>query len=391
MGAARVKRSFEDLAISGGQPLFEKPLHVGCPNILDPDDFYARVRQAVERKWLSNDGPFLMEFERRFAEFLDTNHCIAVANATLGLQLVVRALGIKGKVLMPSFTFIATAHAVQWEGATPVFCDVLEDNHTLDFRKVREAMSDEVGAIVGVHLWGGTCEIDELQEIADEWGVPLIFDAAHALGSSYNGEKLGRFGKAEIFSLHATKGINGIEAGFITTQDDELAKRLRAMRNYGFDGNGVVGELGINAKMHEVSAAMALSNLPHYPRLADHNRRLNAAYGRVFARVPEVQIYSHQTPASNEHYAVFGLRHPDPNARDRLIRILEAENVLARRYFSPGCHRTMPYSQHTQPDLRITDRVSNSVFQLPTGLQLEERDAEAIAECVVLGIELISK
>lgn len=386
MAPSREKHSVEDLAILGGTPLFEEALHVGRPNILDAEALYAYVRAAVERKWLSNDGPLVQQFELEFARFLAVKHCVAVTNATLGIQLLVRALGIRGKVLMPSFTFIATPHATSWEGATPVFCDVNEETHTLDVRKVREMASPDIAAIMGVHVWGRACEIDELQAIADEWRVPLLFDSAHAVGSSYKGVKLGRFGRAEVFSLHATKAINGIEAGFITTEDDELAGKLRALRNYGFSGQDVVSGLGINAKMHEISAAMALSNLPHYARLADHNRRLQAAYARALGGVAEISIYKQEIQAGSDHYAVFRVSEGSRIDRDVLIAMLQAENVRARRYFWPGCHLAPPYNAQRHAPLPVTERLARSLFQLPTGMQLDERDAEAIGRCVALAM-----
>jgi dTDP-4-amino-4,6-dideoxygalactose transaminase len=386
VSATLEKTSINDLAIFGGAPLFDDPLHVGRPNILDAQDFYARVRGAVERKWLSNDGPLVQELEATFRKFFGVKHCVAVANATLGLQFVVQALGIRGKVVMPSFTFIATPHAVTWQGATPVFCDVNEQTHTLDPQKVREAMSPDVGAIMGVHVWGRACEIDELQAIADEWKVPLVFDAAHALGSTYKGKRLGSFGNAEVFSLHATKGINGIEGGVITTDDDELAAKLRALRNYGFDEQGLVSGLGINGKMNEMSAAMALSNVAHYERLAEHNKMIHAAYARVLADVPGITSCSQEIAGGNDHYAVFRIEPDDRMDRDRLIDMLAAENVRARRYFWPACHRTPPYSENTQLSLPMTARLVSRVFQLPTGLQLDEADAIAIGKCIAMSV-----
>jgi len=388
MCAAKIKRSIDELAIRGGPPLFDERLHVGRPNILDPDDLCERIRDAIARNWLTNDGPLVLALEKEFAAFLEVKHCVAVANATLGLQLLVNALGIRGKVLMPSFTFIATAHAVNWQGATPVFCDVLDDKHTLDPERVREAMSSEIKAIMGVHVWGRACEIDELQAIADEWKVPLIFDAAHALGSNYKGVKLGRFGRAEVFSLHATKAINAIEGGFVTTDDDELANKLRAARNYGFAGLDTVSGLGINAKLNEFCAAMALSNLPHYDRLAEHNRRLHLAYERALAGVPGIRFNSLDlSGSSNGHYAVFQLESSSSARRDALLDALIAENVYVRRYFWPGCHRSPPYSEEESVPMPVTDRLAETVFQLPTGLQLDEADATAIGRCVVLWMQ----
>jgi dTDP-4-amino-4,6-dideoxygalactose transaminase len=228
---------------------------------------------------------------------------------------------------------------------------------------------------------------DELQSIADEWNVPLIFDSAHALGSSYNGTRLGRFGSAEVFSLHATKAINGIEGGVVTTGDDQLADRLRALRNYGFSGMESVGGLGINAKMNEFSAAMALSNLPHYDRLAEHNRRLHVAYESAMAGVPGIRFHSLAGSPCSRHYAVFELESKVSHTRDRLLEALDAENVYARRYFWPGCHKSAPYAAGMHVPMPVTDRLVGTIFQLPTGLQLDEADAFAIGKCVALWLE----
>jgi len=209
------KKSINDLALFGGEPLFKDPLYVGRPNICNREALFRRLNEATDRLWLTNDGPLLLEMEAKFAEFLEVKHCIAVANATLGLQLLAHALELKGEVIMPSFTFIGTARAMEWQGLQPRFCDVLDSRHSLDPDAVRKAITPNVSAILGVHLWGMPCEIDELQAIADEHGIPLIFDAAHAIGSVYKGKKIGGFGRAEVFSLHATKAINALEGGLV--------------------------------------------------------------------------------------------------------------------------------------------------------------------------------
>ncbi len=185
-----LKKSVSDLALFGGTPLFSRTLHVGRPNVLNREALFRRLREATDRLWLTNDGPLLLEMEERFAQFLEVKHCIAVANATIGLQLLAHSLDLKGEVLMPSFTFIGTARAMEWQNLRPRFCDVLDSRHTLDPKSVRRSMNPNISAILGVHLWGIPCEIDELQAIADEHGVPLIFDAAHAIGSVYKGKKL---------------------------------------------------------------------------------------------------------------------------------------------------------------------------------------------------------
>src|SRR5215831_4990241 len=299
-----MKTVVSDLAVLGGSPMFKEPLHVGRPNLSNRAALFHRLGEAADRLWFTNDGPLLLEMEETFARFFGVRHCIAVANATLGLLLVAHALRLKGDVLMPAFTFIGTARAIEWHGARPVFCDVLPDRHTLDPDAVRVAMRSEVGAILGVHLWGRPCEIDELQQLADDHGVPMIFDAAHAIGSVYRGQRVGCFGRAEVFSLHATKMINGLEGGLVTTNDDELAHRIGLARNYGILDEDVFDGTGINAKMNEFSAAMALSSLEGYDFLVRHNRGLQLAYRDGLGDAEGIALVSAGTQEHTGHYAV---------------------------------------------------------------------------------------
>lgn len=384
-----VKRIVADLALFGATPLFDIPLYVGRPNIYDQDALFRRLREASERLWLTNDGPLLLEMESRFSQFLDVKHCIAVANATLGLQLVARALELKGEVLIPSFTFIGTARAMEWTNLRPRFSDVLISRSTLDPDAVRQAMTPAVSAILGVHLWGLPCEIEQLQSIADEFGIPLFFDAAHALGSVYKGKRIGSFGRAEVFSLHATKAINGLEGGLVTTNDDELAKRIRLGRNYGIADEDVIEGTGINAKMNEFSAAMAISNLEGFDEIVSHNRRLQNAYLKVLNNVQGVELMSAiDSDQHNAHYAILKILPECPLLRDQLRQILQAENVYSRRYFWPGCHRCPPYNQWTDiPELPVTELLANELMQLPTGMQMSASDATAIGRLLEFAVQ----
>lgn len=282
---------------------------------------------------------------------------------------------------MPSFTFAGTAHAMAWIGLRPVFCDVSAETHTLDAARVSEAMTHEVGAIVGVHLWGRPCDIDGIQRVADAHGVPVLFDAAHATGSAHRGTPLGRFGRAEVFSLHATKAINGLEGGMVTTNDGELAGRLRRLRNFGFSAEGRVVSPGINAKMDEFSAAMALSNLAGFDRLCAHNRAIRDAYRQGLAGLPGIRLC--ECPAADArsgHYAVVEVDEASPLRRDALCRVLVAERVTPRRYFRPGCHRCPPYATDApRHPLPVTERLSQTLMQLPTGSQMTPDDAATIA------------
>lgn len=381
---SHTKKSITDLAIFGGEPFFKEPLFVGRPNICNREKLFQRLNEATDRRWLTNDGPLLLEMEARFAEFLEVKHCIAVSNATLGLQLLAHALELKGEVLMPSFTFIGTARAMEWQGLKPRFCDVLDSRHSIDPNAVRMAITPKVSAILGVHLWGIPCQIDELQAIADEHDIPLIFDAAHAIGSVYKGKKIGNFGRAEVFSLHATKAIHALEGGLITTNDDQLATRIRLARNYGILDEDIFAGTGINAKMNEYSAAMALSNLEGYDDLLTHNQHIQRVYKSSIQEIPAVQFVTANTLSEhNSHYAVLNVPSELPVERDRMRKILRAENVYARRYFWPSCHNIIPYCNDIHSNsLQVTDKLAGSLLQLPTGFQMTAEDAANIGKLI---------
>ncbi|MFU8773099.1 MAG: DegT/DnrJ/EryC1/StrS family aminotransferase, partial [Anaerolineales bacterium] len=247
--------SIDQLAIFGHEPMYKEPLYVGRPNIGSQSGFIQRVNDILERRWLTNNGPYVVEFENKICNMIGVRHCVAVCNATIGLEILFRALELTGEVILPSFTFIATAHALRNQDVTPVFCDIDPKTHNIDPEKVVPLITRKTSAILGVHVWGNACEISNLDEIAKLYQVKLLFDAAHAFGCSHHGSMIGTFGDAEVFSFHATKYLNSIEGGAIVTNNDELAEKLRLMRNFGFSGYDNVVHLGTNAKMTEMSAA----------------------------------------------------------------------------------------------------------------------------------------
>ena len=376
-----------ELALVTGIPAFTTTLKTGSPNVLQPDRTAALIAAAMRDNRLTNDGPLVQELESRFAAFQGVKHAVAVANDTLGLQLAAWALGMRGDILMPSFTFIGTAHALAWIGLRPVFCEVSRDTHTLDPQRVVDAMTSATGGILGVHIWGQPCDIESLQRIAKTRGVPLLFDSAHACGSSYRSVRVGGFGDAEVFSLHATKSINGLEGGVVTTNNEDLAERVRLLRNFGFVGEDAVSGIGINAKMNEFSAAMALANLECYDRLFAHDREIHEAYRHGLAGLDGIALQECRPDSRRcDHYAVVSVSETAAIGCEALRRVLAAENVIARRYFFPGCHRLPPYNREHR-SLPITDRLCRTVLQLPTGLQLTPEDAAKIAAIVAHACE----
>ena len=248
--------SIEQLAIFGGNPAFTETLHVSRPNFPNREKLLERLTDILDRHWLTNDGPLVKQFERRLAELIGVKHCISTCNGTTALEILIRTLGLDGEVIIPSFTFIATAHCLKWQGITPAFCDIDPTTYTIDPTRLDKLLTSRTTGIIGVHLWGRPCDIEALSEFADRRGLSLVFDAAHALGCSHRGRMVGGFGCAEVFSFHATKFMNTFEGGAITTNDDDIAERARLMKNFGFSGLDTVVSLGINGKMSEPCAAM---------------------------------------------------------------------------------------------------------------------------------------
>lgn len=272
------KRNVAGLAAYGGEVLFDQPLHVGRPNIGERADLFARLDQALDAHRLSNGGPLLDEFEERIAAAAGVRHAIAVTNATSALELTARALDLSGKVIVPSFTFIGTVHTLAWMGLTPVFVDISPDRPVLDPAAVERLIGPRTSAILGVHLWGHTCDVDRLAAISTEHDVEVIYDAAHAFMSSHRGRPVGSFGHVEIFSFHATKFVNAFEGGAVTTDDGDLARRLRRFSNFGFADVNRVDSIGTNAKMHEASAAMGLTSLDAADGVVATNRANALSY-----------------------------------------------------------------------------------------------------------------
>lgn len=376
-----LKQTVEDLAILGGPPLFTHALHVGRPNIGDRERLLARFNDILDRHWFTNNGAYVQEFERRIAERVGVKHCIAMCNGTVALEIAIRAAGLTGEVIVPSFTFVATAHALQWQEIKPVFCDINPATHTIDADKVEGLITPRTTGMIGVHLWGRPCEVEKLAAIAERRRLALLFDAAHAFGCTLKGRAIGGFGLAEVFSFHATKVLNTFEGGAVTTNDDALAAKIRLMKNFGFSGYDNVVCIGTNGKMAEINAAMGLTSLECIEEFIAANRHNYHAYSKGLAGLKGVSLIEYdETERCNYHYIVLEIDEAVAGlSRDDLISMLHAENVLARRYFYPGAHYMEPYkSDITRVGvfLKETERVAGRVLVLPTGtsVRLDEID-----------------
>jgi dTDP-4-amino-4,6-dideoxygalactose transaminase len=364
-------------AILGGPPAFPDGLPIARPRVADPSSVAAEVQRILESGLLTN-GATVRRFESAAAEYLGVRHCVAVASCTAGLMLVLRAADLTGDVVLPSFTFAATAHAVAWNGLHPVFADVDPDTLTISPHAVSKAIGFRTSAIIGTHLYGTPCDVEGLAELAERSGIRLIFDAAHAFGSRHAGRMIGGFGDAEVFSLSPTKVVVSAEGGVIATNDDVLAERCRIGRDYGNPGDYNMRFVGLNARMSEVHAAIALASFSDLEERLIERTSLAASYRDALSDIPGLSFPT--VPSGDRStFKDFTLL-VDPDAfglnADRLAEALGAEGVETKRYYAPPVHRMIAYRSQAASNgpLPVTDRASARALTLPlwAGMDTEE-------------------
>jgi dTDP-4-amino-4,6-dideoxygalactose transaminase len=376
-----------DLLEPGRSPLFETPLHMGQLYLPPWDDFERMFRGIFERHYFTNSGPLLHEFEERFARRCGVRHAVAMTNGTTALMAAAVALELRGKVIVPAYTFIATVQALTWAGLEPVFCDVDPSTHCMTPATVEPLIDDDVCALLGVHIWGRACDVKGLTAVAARHDLRLFFDAAHAVSCTLDREPIGGFGDVEIFSLHATKVLSAMEGGVATTNDDLIATRLRTVRNVHVVGTHTDVSLRMNGKMSEAQAAMGLLSLEGLDECIAHNRTRHALYRELLAGLPGISCLAYdEAERNNYQYILVQVDETEAGlSRDDLICALESENVLARRYFKPGAHRLPPYRDDLPQfvdALPVTDHLCSTVMQLPSGQHITDAEIRAVGGLV---------
>ena len=386
-----IMRRANDLAIFSGKPSFKEKLHVGRPNLGDRETLLTKLDDILDSRWLTNNGPYVQSFERNLAELLKVKHCIVMCNATVALEIAIRALGLRSEVIVPSFTFIATPHSLKWQEITPVFCDIDPNTHNIDPVHIEKLITSRTTGIVGVHLWGRPCPVEAMEEIAQKYDLKLMFDAAHAFACSYKNRMIGGFGDAEVFSFHATKFFNTFEGGAVTTNNDKLAEKIRLMKNFGFAGYDKVIYIGTNGKMNELSAAMGLTGLESLDEFIRVNHQNYNHYQEHLKGIPGISLVKYnEVEKNNFQYVVLEVDKDNSDiSRDILLKILHAENILARRYFYPGCHNMEPYRTEypgTGLNLPHTERLVQRVLSLPTGTTVGQAEIQKICQIIRLAV-----
>lgn len=365
--------------MSGATPLFRRPRTTGQLANRDWPCFLALAEGAFERRWLTNHGPLVDELEGRLAAFHGVAHCIAVANACFGLLLAIESLAVPGrrKVLLPSLTFRGLPHVIRWAGLEPVYVDVDPHTHCLQPQQLADRIGPDTAAILAVDNVNALCDIDAIEAAAAVAGVPVILDSVYAMGGSYKGgDPVGSRGRVTAFSLHATKLLGGFEGGYLTTDDSDLAAALRRKRTFGFGAAGFPEELGLNAKLNEIHAALALSNLPFVGDIVADNQRRLTAYREALCQVPWLTVADYSRGPGNAGLVLVGVEADAPVSRDELVLILRSENALVRPYYWPPLHRADP--SHDGRSLPATDEIAARFLQMPCGDRMGLDDVERL-------------
>jgi len=362
-------------------------LYVGRPNIGNRERFLERVNEILDRRWLSNDGPLLKEFEEKVAGFLGVKNVVAMCNATAALEIACRALDFKGEVIVPSYTFVATAHALQWQEITPIFCDIDPSTHNIDPSKIERLITPRTTGIIGVHVWGRGCETGGIEAIAAKRNLKVMYDASHGFGCTKGGEMIGTFGECEVFSFHATKFMNCFEGGAVVTNNNELAEKMRLMRNFGFVDFDKVVYLGVNGKMSEIHAAMGLTNFEAIDKIIEVNLRNYEAYKAGLAGLSGISVIDYDLAERNNYQYMVIEVDPDIclSSRDEIVEALHGGNIIARKYFWPGCHKMEPY-RSLQPNAGLllpeTERIAARVIVLPTGQEVDKNTVDKVCQMI---------
>jgi dTDP-4-amino-4,6-dideoxygalactose transaminase len=328
------------------------------------------------------NGPLVRELEEAVAKRLGVSHVIAVASCTAGLMLAVRVLDPEGSVVMPSFTFSASAHAVAWNGLRPVFAECHVDTFQLDVDDAKSRL-DGAGLVLATHVFGGPCTPHAVEELAAAAAIPVLFDAAHAFGSTHHGRPVGSFGDVEVFSMTPTKPLVAGEGGLVATNDDAIAHGVRIGRDYANPGDYDTRFVGLNARLSELHAAIALESLVDYDQHLARRRAIAGRYAAGISSIPGVRV-QHVEAHDESTWKDFTIA-VDPDGfgatRDDLVASLRADGVGTRNYFDPPVHRQQAYGPATTL-LPVTERVSGRVVSLPIYPGLPDETIDAIVDLI---------
>jgi len=363
------------------------PIYVTQPAMPPLGEFTEILKEIWDNKVLTNNGPFHQQFEKALTDYLGVKYISVFSNGTLALITALQALRITGEVITTPFSFVATTHSLWWNNIKPVFADIESKTFNLDPDKVEAAITPKTSAIMPVHVYGNPCNVEKFQNIADKYGLKLIYDAAHAFGVKINGNSILQYGDLSILSFHATKVFNTIEGGAIICPDEKTKKRIDYLKNFGFTGETTVIEPGINAKMNEVQAAYGLLQLKYIDNYIAKRKSITELYRSLLRGVKGISFIE-DIDGILHNYAYFPI-FIDSNhynsSRDDLYEELKRYNIFSRRYFYPLISSFSTYSDllSAQPyNLTNAEKAAKQVICLPIYPSLETETIQNICDII---------
>lgn len=363
------------------------PIYVTQPSLPPLEEFIPYLEQIWESKWLTNNGPFHQQLEQALCDYLGVKHIALFTNGTVALIASLQALRITGEVITTPYSFVATAHSLLWNGIKPVFVDIDPVSLNLDPDKIEAAITPQTTAIMPVHCYGHPCDVERIQKIADDHGLKVIYDAAHAFGVQCHGGSVLNHGDLSVLSFHATKVFNTFEGGAIVCPDAATKQHIDHLKNFGFVDELTVTAPGINGKMSEINAAFGLLQLKSINEVIQQRKAVDARYREGLAGVKGIHCL---LDASGEvaNYAYFPiLVQPGyPPSRDALYQKLQDNGIYARRYFYPlisdfPMYREMPSAAHS--NLPVARKTASEVICLPIYPGLSDKQVDSIIELIV--------
>ena len=367
--------------------MIDKPIYVTSPLLPSLEDFTFLLKEIWESKMLTNNGNFHQKLEEELAKYLKVPYLSLFTNGTLPLITALQAMRITGEVITTPFSFVATTHSLWWNGIKPVFVDIEPETCNLDPSKIEAAITPKTTAIMPVHVYGKPCKTKEIQEIANKYGLKVIYDAAHAFGVEINGESILNFGDMATLSFHATKVYNTLEGGALVVHDEQTKKRIDYLKNFGFASETEVVAPGINSKVDEVRAAYGLLNLKQVDHAINSRRKVAIRYRDELQGVKGIPFFN-DIPGVRHNYSYFPIfinAEEYGMTRDELYFKMKEHNVFGRRYFYPLISTFSTYRglDSANPDnLPIATQMSNNVICLPMHHALSENEVEYILQII---------
>lgn len=350
-----------------------KPINVTEPFLPPLEEYVEYLKGIWARNYLTNQGPLVRELEQKLQTYHHLEHPVrCVANGGLGLQIILKALGIKGEVITTPFSYVATTSCPLWEGTTVKFADIEPDHLTLDPRAVEDAITPRTEAILATHVFGNPCDVEALETIARKHRLALIYDAAHAFGVSYQGRSILEWGDASMVSLHATKLFHTVEGGFVYSRKAEVSHKLEWMRRFGHNGPARFHGVGINAKLSEVHAAMGLANYSHLDEIVASRRAVCVSYDNAMARIPALRRAFTLRAGTEWNHAYYPVLCPRHEMREALIGRLDSAGVFTRRYFDPSLDQIESLCAQAA-DTPVSHDITGRILCLPlsSGMKIE--------------------